>query len=34
MIEDTGTMMKESAALLLTNDFVRVVLNVNDREEH
>ena len=33
MIEDTGTMMKESAALLLTNEFVRVVLNVNDREE-
>ena len=33
MMEDTGTMIKDTAALLLTSDFVRVVLNVNDREE-
>lgn len=33
MVEDTGALLKESSALLLTNDNVRLVINASDREE-
>lgn len=31
--EDNGRVLKENAALLLTNDCVRIVLNLNEKEE-